>query len=140
MGLDFDIIDDKNELVDRFTLKWLYDYDITFFNNIHNNDIDYFINYCNQEIKILKLKLNNSNKFYFIKYLDFENKKKYLLELIDDTKNDNDMIEVLEQIGDVLNCDKNIKLNIENYQNIIKRFEYFKLFLEKYIGHKYEIS
>lgn len=137
MGLDFDIIDNKNILIDRFPLKWLYNYDNSFFNNIYNSNIEYFINYCNQEITILKLKLDNFNNFHKIKYLDFENKKKYLLKLITETNND-DIVEIFKNISTALKYDTN--LDQENYQNMIHNFEHFKLFLEKYIDYKYEIS
>ena len=31
MGLDLDIIKDTGELIDRYAIKWLYQYDASFF-------------------------------------------------------------------------------------------------------------
>ena len=134
MGLDFDIIDDKGQLIDRFGIKWLYHYNNNklFINNDNNNDIKKVILYCDEQIKILKFKVDENEK---IKNLEFVEKKEYLSNLINNTNNDEELYELIEKIH---NKNEDEDANIDYY--LLERFNFFKSFLEKNIMYQCEIS
>ena len=122
MGLDFDIIDDKGEIIDRYGIKWLYDYDKSFIYNYI--DIKIAILYCDEQINILKINVDECDKIKKIKHLEFMQKKEYLSNLINNTNNNEELDELIEKI-----YNQNYE-NIDNYLYLIERFKFFKSFLE----------
>ena len=137
MGLDFDIINITGELINRYPIKWLHYYDSSFINTFNrtNTNIKNIILYCDEQIHILKNKTYEFDKIDKIKYLEFNEKKEYLMSLIVST-NDN---EELNKLIDLIYSIVYEKVEDSNYSTL-KSFESFKLFLEKYIEYKYEIS
>lgn len=137
MGLDLDIIKDTGELIDRYPIKWLYEYDISFFSlfGIRFNNSTNAIIYCEEQIEILKVKVNEFNKIKKIKYLEFDEKKEYLINLIGGTNNDVEINELIEKMYQIIYED------IDDINNdLLNKFKYFKLFLENYPSYKCEIS
>ena len=145
MCVDFDIIKDTGELIDRFSIKWLFQYDYLFFSlfrTIYNNPINTII-YCEKQIEILKEKVDEFDKLEKIKYLDFDGKKKYLISLIENTNDNEEINKLIEKIHGIIcqDVDDN-NYNNYNYNNneLLNKFESFKLFLEKYKNNKCDIS
>ena len=138
MGLDLDIITDTNELVDRYSIKWLYYYDYESFLNWFNtnkNTINAIL-YCDKQIIKLEEKINKFQKIEKINYLEFNEKKEYLISLINNTNSDEEINGLIKKIHMVIYENKDF-----NYlKNILEHFKSFKLFLEKYQGYKCEIS
>jgi hypothetical protein len=141
MGLDFDIVNITGELINRYPIKWLYYYDSSFINSFTrsntntNTNIKNIISYCDEHIYILKSKTDEFDKIDKIKYLEFNEKKEYLMSLIVSTNDNEELNELIDLIYSIVYE----KVEDSNYSTL-KNFESFKLFLEKYIEYKYEIS
>jgi hypothetical protein len=141
MGIDFDIINDKGNLIDRYSIKWLVRYDNFFLRDYSsiNMNIKNIILYCDEQIDILKLKIDKHKKIEKIKYLDFDKKKEYMVNLITNINSDEEMDGLIEKIYMI------VYQNQEdcNYSTL-QIFESFKTFLEKYSNsqnqYKCEIS
>ncbi len=130
MGIDFDIIDDKGKMIDRYAIKWLYRYDIEIF--YYANDIKNMIQYCNENIEILKLRVDKHEKIKKIEYLEFYKKKEYLCNLINNTNTDEEINELIENIYN--------REDKDHDHFLLDSFIRFKEFLEKYIDYNCEIS
>lgn len=137
MGFDFDIVKDTCELIDRFSIKWLNYYDYSFINLFYkNNNVIDIITYCQEQIDILKKKVYEIEKIEKIKHLEFDEKKRYLINLIENTNNDEDINGLIEKMYEIIN--QGVEFNHCNV-DLLNRFESFILFLEKY-PNKCEIS
>ncbi len=137
MGLTFDIIEDTGELIDRYPIGWLYNYDTSFFNlfqNVNNNPVDVIV-YCEEQIKILTEKLNESYKIGKIKCLEFNEKKEYLVNLIVNTNNDEEINKLIEKLYIIIYQDIE-----DNNLALLSKFKILKLFSERYSNNKCEIS
>lgn len=153
MGIDFDILDKfTNELIAKYTIKWLNIYEPYAYKYCSN--IPNAIKYCDEQINILKPQVEKLNIINNIKKLNFEQKKKKIIELFEklDNTNNNEYYDNCDSDDNL--CTDNIDLLIKDLYNkvymcnnnkdyeieMLDRFEEFKDFLCKYIGHKSEIS
>lgn len=144
MGIDFDVINNKGHLIDRYSIKWLVRYDCFFLSNyssinIRNINIKNIISYCDEQIDILKLKVYEHNKIEKIKYLGLDEKKEYMVNLISNINSDEEMDGLIEKIYMIVYENE----EDSNYSTL-QSFESFKTFLEKYCEsqnqYKCEIS
>jgi hypothetical protein len=145
MTIDFDIIDESNNIIDRYSMGWLirYDGNILFKSNYYKSSIKLLIEYCDEEInklthKIKKLELildcwNEKN---------FQKRKILKINLISNIDDEKDFYSTLEYFTEyeVDECDNTIQLNNGSkliadydYNSLhILRFNNFKNFLLKY--------
>lgn len=135
MGLDFDIIDDKNLLIDRYPIKWLQSYDYFFVSNYSsiNMNVKNIISYCEEQINALKLKVDEHEKIEEIKFLGLNKKKEYIVKFINNTNSDEELDRLFEKIYMIVYQNQ----EDSNYSTL-KSFESFKLFLEKHCENKYK--
>lgn len=152
MGFDLDIIDESGKLIDRLSLSWLIrDWDTNFFSANSNKSIEYIIVYCDEQIEVLREKVNKLQNIINIwKTTDFEKRKKLIIELlydIDDEKEFYSMIEYFTEydIVEYENCAKlsdgsKLMADFDYYSTYKLKFEYLKKFLLKHTDYKYEFS
>lgn len=154
MGINFDILDKlTNECVSRYTIKWISVYDRTGNFYLRCSNIPNAIKYCDEQINILKPQVEKINILNNIKKLNFEQKKKIIIELFENLSNTNDEyyencdsdenlhtdnidLMIKELYNKVYMRDNNIDLEIE----VLDKFERFKEFLSKYPGYDSEIT
>jgi hypothetical protein len=153
MGLDFDIINYSNELIDRFSLGWLgRNYDVNFCHQYSNSNINEIIEFCDNQISMLNIK---KNKLLLILNCwnenDFIKRKEMILRLLSNINKPKEFYETVFYFSDYTCCfddDENFELatnsklieDIDYCNCYISSFESFKNFLNNYIGFKFEIS
>lgn len=155
MGVDFDIIDKKGNLIDRHSLGWLIrNYNINFGSEYSKQSIKFIIKYCDEEIETLD---NKINKLLYILDIwnenDFEKRKKLKINLISNIDQEEEFYSVLQyfsefKVDEYDGLDRLVKLS--DNSKLMSDFEYysthkyhficFKQFLLKYINYDYEIS
>jgi hypothetical protein len=139
MGLDFNIITETGEIIDRYSINWLYYYDGNSFLNTFNfnKNILNVILYCNEQIAILEKKTNGFEQVEKINNLEFNEKKENLAKLITNTNNNEEINDIIKKIYMVIFKETE---DLNHYKKLLGWFKSFKLFLEKYQGYKYSIS
>jgi hypothetical protein len=146
MSIDFDVLTDENKFIDRYSIKWLYNYDsCSFLNSFFGNKniiTSVIISYCDKQINELEKETNKFQKIEQINYLEFGEKKEYLINLINNTNNNEEIDEIIKKIHTVINDQEySIYLNdLKSLEQLINHFKSFKLFLKKYQGNRWEIS
>jgi hypothetical protein len=152
MGVDFDIIDEKGLLIDRYPLKWLIrDWNSSFSLDYLGHSIKYIIKYCDDEIIILDEKINKLQKILDVwNENDFEKRKKLKINLISYIDNEKEFYSVIEYFAeyDIDKYEGFVKLSdgskliadFDYYSTYKSYFTNFKNFLSKYINNKYDIS
>jgi hypothetical protein len=115
MGVDFDIIDESGNLVDRYSIKWLdREWDKNFSSTYSYSTIKKIIDYCDEEINKLTDKLS---KLIIIincwEEANFEKRKKMKIDLISSIDNEKEFYSTLEYLAeyDITEHDDKIKLN-----------------------------
>lgn len=123
MGIDFVIVDDNGNMIDRYAIKWLCSYDKCFF---HIKNIREAIVYCIKEISLLE------REIAFIK------KKEWLLYAIEQTKNEAELDQLL--LHDIKDDFTESSNNDFTKDKIVSSLKHFQSFLEKYGDCKCEIT
>lgn len=152
MGIDFDIIDASNNLIDRISFKWLTDnWNKSFCSNYSGQSIKYIIEYCDEQITMLTDKINILQNILNIwNENDFDKRKKLKINLISNIDNEKEFYSTIEyfaeydndELSDCVKLSDGSKLlsDYDYYSSYKSRFVHFKYFLSKYIDYKYEIS
>lgn len=138
MGLDFDIIIENGDIIDRFSIKWLRDYDNDFLNLLYSN---YSIEYI--ELKCKNKMIDINKKIYVLletkKYFLEENlnqKKEIIKNIIDVQNNIDELNEIINYFADL----SWLESDIEYYEGMFHKYNSFNEFLTKYQNFKYQIS
>lgn len=152
MGFDFDIIDNKGKLIDRYSLGWLIkNWNINFVSEYSGHSIKYIIKYCDEEIEILDNKINKLQNLLDVwNEKDFEKRKKLKINLISNICNEEEFYSVIEYFAEYKfdEYDRFVKLSdgsklmadFDYYSTYKSRFVHFRQFLLKYINDEYEFS
>lgn len=152
MGIDFDIINETGNLVDRYSIKWLdREWDKNFSSTYSHSTIKKIIDYCDEEINKLTDKLNKLKIIINCwEEVDFEKRKKMKIDLISSIDNEKEFYSVLEYLDeydtneydDKITLSKGSKLvaDYDRYSSFKSYFTHFKNFLSKYDKYKYEIT
>lgn len=152
MGIDIVFIN-NNSQTESFCIKWLYLIDP----NIINESLDNLILFCNEQISLLKNKVDiiskiaNINKSYDFKnydeyynrpeelddiyHMNLKIKKEFIIKLI----NSCDTFYMIEEILELLN-DNNLDEYLDSIINQLNNFDYLNKFLERNKKNKYVIS
>ena len=137
MGIEFNIITDNGTIIKNYSIKWLFNYDTLFCYHNSNTNIKEIILYCNKQIDNLKYQVDEFNNIKKIKCLEFDIRKDYLISLIKNTNNNEEIDKLIENIY-IINyetCDYE-----DNNLILLENFVSFRLFLENNQEYKYELS
>lgn len=98
MGIYFDIIDEKENLINRHSLKWLTNnWNSNFCSYYLGHSIKYIIKYCDEEITMLDEKINKLQKILDVwNEDDFEKRKKLKINLILNIYDEKEFYSVIE--------------------------------------------
>jgi hypothetical protein len=152
MGIDFDIIDEKGNLIDRYPLKWLTNnWNSSFCSDYLGNSMKYIIEYCDEQIIILDEKMNKLQKILDVwNEKNFEKRKKLKINLISNIDDEKEFYSVIEYFTEYemdkyngyikLSDGSKLMEDFDFYSSYKSQFVRFKNFLLKYINNKYEIS
>ena len=134
MGITLDVIS-NSKLIDRITIKWLYNIDFLFDDNKRCvKKLSTIVDCCNDKIKNLELNLILLNKILDLKSMNFDETKKHLIILISNTNNDVE----LDKLISLINDSHDLIREINSDEHMLGSIKNFKIFLEKYENCDYD--
>lgn len=138
MGLDFDIIIENGDIIDRFSIKWLREYDNDFLNLLYSNySIEYIEFKCKNKMIDINKKLNVLLEIKQYVLEENLNQKKEIIKNIIDVQNN------IDELNEIINYSADLswlESDIEYYEGMFDKYNSFNEFLTKYHNFKYEIS
>ena len=142
MVFDFDIIDKKGNLIDRYSLGWLLkNWNINFYSEYSGHSIKYIIKYCDEQIEILD---NKINKLQYIIDIwnenDFEKRKKLKINFITNIDNEEEFYSVIEYFAEYKVDEYNGFVKLSNKSKLIVDYDYYSIYKSKFIYFRQFLS
>lgn len=139
MGINFNIIDESGNLIDKYAIKWLVEnWDVNFCSKYSNTSMNNIEEYCDEEIIKLKEK---KNKLKIIldcwNETNFEKRKKLKINIISLIDEEHEFYSTLEYFSEFdTNKYTTNKITLSKGSKLMTDYDYYSLFISHFVHFK----